>query len=707
MHFKLIRLIPWFLTCVITSALATTAAVDAPSKLKYDSKQSATAVEVVYRLYAGHYNKRRVDDALSEDFLERYLTMLDPSRMYLYKKDVDGLKAHTMKFDDYFREGNLDVAYQIYAMYQARVKSRLQNLIDTLEDETVEYKFTGNDEINLDREEAPWATSISESDELWHKRIKWSLLSLKMAGKTIEEARETVAKRYKNQLNRVNQEKSEDVFEVVLNALTVLFDPHTNYWLPRTTENFNINMSKSLEGIGAVLQTEDEFTKIVRLVTGGPADREGKLKAADRIVAVGQGNMGEMVDIVGWRLDDVVKLIRGPKNTVVRLDVLPSGEGVGGTTTTISINRGKVTLEDQAAQKAILELPGEKEVRKLGVIHLPDFYIDFDAASRRDPNYKSSTRDVKRLIDELKTENIDGMILDLRNNGGGSLQEATMLTDLFIDRGVVVQIKSSDGRVGRHNQARMQPAYDGPLVVLINRLSASASEIFAGAIQDYGRGLIIGSQSFGKGTVQSVKDLKHGHLKITESKFYRVSGDSTQHRGVIPDIRFPSLIDVEEVGESAYENALPWDQIHAVPHTRYNNFSVVIPALKAKHLKRISDDPDFNYLINRIDFIKENQKRTTLSLNEKRRQERKDSLELTSMQLENTRLIAKGMEPYKDLKDFRTKEKEKESDSQAYKPNKIDVDGDTLLIESGNILIDMVDINAAQPKSQKLAGSVQ
>lgn len=685
-----------------TSSKTTKADLRAVAPLAFDKTQTKTAKEIVKRLYSGHFDKKLFDDALSVEFLSKYLDMLDPSKMFFYQKDIDNFKRHATQFDDYFNSGDLNVAYEIYALYRTRVDSRLNSVIELLKDDTVEYTFNGDDSIDLDREDAKWLGSISEADELWHRRIKLSLLNLKMAGKTIEEAREKVARRYENQKSRIKQDKSADVFEIALNALTVLYDPHTNYWSPHASENFNINMSKSLEGIGAVLQSEDELTKVVRLVPGGPAFKQGQLKAADRIVAVAQGDDGELIDIVGWRLDEVVQLIRGPKNTVVKLEVLPSGEAMGGDTTIVKINRGKVKLEDQEAQKAVLELPGENGLYKLGVILLPDFYIDFDAIARRDPNFKSSTKDVIRLIDELKKEKVDGIILDLRNNGGGSLQEATTLTDLFIDRGVVVQIKTPDGRVGRQNQALYRAHYDGPLVVLVNRLSASASEIFAGAIQDYGRGLVIGSRTFGKGTVQSVKDLVLGRLKITESKFYRVSGDSTQHRGVVPDIHFPTLVDEDEVGESAYENALPWDQIHAVPHAVYNNFSTYTPSLVEKHKARAKVDPDFIYLLERIKYSKENQHQTAISLNEKVRNKRKKDVENKSLALENKRRVAKGLDAYEDFDAL--KEKEDEDESESYGNAKIDVDGDTLLIESGNILVDLIELQSP-PNTQSLAGN--
>jgi carboxyl-terminal processing protease len=585
-------------------------------------------------------------------------------------------------------------------LYQQRVEARLLDTVALLKDPSVTFSFEADDHIALDRKDVNWLSSMTEADELWYRRTKLALLNLKMAGKTIEEARETVAKRYKTQLTRVRQEKSEDVFEVVLNSLTTLFDPHTNYWLPRTSKNFNINMSKSLEGIGAVLQLEDEFTKVVRLVTGGPAQKSGGLKAADRIVSVGQGEDGELIDIVGWRLDDVVDLIRGPRDTIVRLEVLPAGEIAGGDTTVISINRDKVKLEDQEAQKAILELNQDDKLYKLGVIQLPDFYIDFEAYYRRERDYKSSTRDVRRLLSELMKEGIDGLILDLRNNGGGSLVEATLLTDLFIDRGVVVQIKSPEGRISHQNRALQGAQYKGPLIVLVNRLSASASEIFAGAIQDYGRGLIVGSRSFGKGTVQNVSSVKLGQLKFTESKFYRVSGDSTQHRGVVPDIEFPSLIDEEEVGESAYDNALPWDKIQAAPHSNYQDYSSILVPLKKDHETRIVQDPDFVFLVDQIQLLKENQNRESVSLNEKKRLERKAHIEKLSMVLENKRRKAKGMEPYQTVEAFREAEENDEDDTQFGSNNKIDVDGDAFLIESGNIMIDMIELNAKDSQHQ-------
>lgn len=664
--------------------------------------QSQTIVDVIAQLNARHYRNQPVDDALSERFLSSYIDSLDPAHMFFYKKDVDNFNKNVTKFDDYFRKGQLEAGFDIYRTYRSRVVSRLESAIEMLSDESIKFEFTGTDEIVLDRSELPWPTTQAEADELWYKRTKLSLLNLKLAGKTLEEAKETVTKRYKNQLNRMKQQDSADVFEALVNSLTLLFDPHTNYWSPRTSENFNINMSLSLEGIGAVLQSEDEFTKVVSLVPGGPAAKQGALKPADRIVGVGQGDDGEIVDVTGWRLDEVVDRIRGPKNTIVRLEVVPT-KGSNGETAVIRIKRDEVKLEDQAAKKGVLELSDGERLYKLGVINLPAFYINFDQANSRNPNYRSSTRDVSKLLDDLQADGVDGIILDLRNNGGGSLREATMLTDLFIDHGTVVQIRTPDGYINRHNHARLRAKYRGPLIVLVNRLSASASEIFAGAIQDYDRGLIIGSQTFGKGTVQSVSPTVEGKIKLTESKFYRVSGDSTQHRGIIPDIELPMIVDMKEVGESAYDNALPWDTIHPVPHAKYFDLDSVIPSLTVEHKNRVKNDPDFVYLLDQIAAMEENKRKKAVSLNEKTRIAEKEALEKHAMDMENKRRVGKGQEPFKTLEDFRTSnEEESEEDAPPVSSREtvIDLDGDTLLNESGNILIDYIRFQQSTEQKQ-------
>ncbi|MBB3168328.1 carboxyl-terminal processing protease [Simiduia aestuariiviva] len=573
-------------------------------------------------------------------------------------------------------------------------------IVAELEDPETQYDFTKDEFLDNDREAAPWPKDKAASDELWRKRVKASVLSLKLSGKTIEESKTTLVRRYKNQITRLQQQDREDVFETLINALTLLYDPHTNYLSPRTLENFNINMSLSLEGIGAVLQTEDEFTKIVRLVAAGPADKSGQLKPADKIIAVGQGKDGELVDIVGWRLDEVVQLIRGEPNTIVRLQVQPANADATAIKV-VTINRERVKLEEQAAKKAVFELKDGNTTYKLGVIDIPAFYLDFEAYRKRDPNYKSTTRDVMKLLRELEQEQVDGIILDLRNNGGGSLQEATTLTDLFIDPGPVVQIRQSNETISRFHRSRSRALYRGPLLVLINRLSASASEIFAGAIQDYGRGIIVGSQSFGKGTVQSLTGLQEGQLKITESKFYRVSGESTQHRGVIPDIALPNLIDEAEVGESAYPNALPWDKIHPVPHEKYYDITQLMRDINPQHESRVAVNPDFNFLRDQLNLVTELKEKKQLSLNEQKRLAEKEALDKRNLLSENARRIAKGDKPYANIEALKAAN---EADSEQAMSGlvQIDTEKDAMLREAGFVLADFI-ASQREESASKLA----
>ena len=454
-------------------------------------------------------------------------------------------------------------------------------------------------------------------------------------------------------------------------------------------------MSLSLEGIGAVLQTEDEHTKVVRLVTAGPADKQGSLKPADRIVGVAQGESGEMVSVIGWRLDEVVDLIRGPKDSIVRLEVIPSA-AADASATTIRIKRDKVKLEDQAAQKAVLTIDNNGQPFKVGIIDIPTFYLDFDAYRKRDPNYRSTSRDVDRLLNELEQENVDGVVIDLRNNGGGSLYEATTVTDLFIDKGPVVQIGTDNRRTSNYSQSNAR--YRGPLVVLINRLSASASEIFAGAIQDYQRGIIVGSQSFGKGTVQTLTPLKsQGELKITESKFYRVSGDSTQHRGIVPDIIMPELINIEDVGESSYDTALAWSQTAPVKHGQYFAFDTLLKPLKKQHNARIVKDPDFIYLNEQKSLLEQVSERKAVSLQEKKRLQEKQLLEKQSLAIENKRRNSKGLEAFSDYEKLK-EDNEKETERAAANSGTtiIDVENDAILKEAGYILKDFIELLSKQ-----------
>ncbi|BFM11785.1 carboxy terminal-processing peptidase [Simiduia litorea] len=672
--------------------------VDTAAPLTYTETQSKTAIEIIDKLSTRHYRKLALDDNLSSAYLDKLLETLDPGRAYFYASDIADFEKSRAKFDDFFKKGDLAIGFQIYNRYTARINSRLLSIIAELEDSETQYDFTVDEALDADRENASWPKDKAEADELWRKRVKAAVLSLKLSGKTVEEAKTTLTRRYKNQQSRLQQQDREDVFETLINALTLLYDPHTSYLSPRTLENFNINMSLSLEGIGAVLQTEDEFTKIVRLVAAGPADKTGQLKPSDKILAVGQGKEGELIDIVGWRLDEVVQLIRGEPNTIVRLQIQPANEDATAIKT-VTISRERVKLEEQAAKKAVFEVKEGNSTYRLGVIDVPAFYLDFEAYRQRDPNFKSTTRDVMQLLQELDQENVDGIILDLRNNGGGSLQEATTLTDLFIDQGPVVQIRQSNETISRHHRSRSRAVYRGPLLVLINRLSASASEIFAGAIQDYGRGIIVGSQSFGKGTVQSLTGLQEGQLKITESKFYRVSGDSTQHRGVIPDILLPNLIDSSEVGESSYETALPWDKIHAVAHDKYYDITELMKEINPQHEARVAVSPDFNFLKEQLKMVAELKDKKALSLNEKTRLTEKTLLDQRNLASENARRKAKGEEPYPSYDALKSANEEENANALSG-PIQIDTEKDAMLQEAGFVLADFITSQRVEASSK-------
>jgi len=499
----------------ISQPSATTIAALSPAK-----EHKKINRNIVDYLKHRHYLKVEINDQLSSKVLYRYLDELDPNHSYFYDKDIKEFEIkYRFRLDYALNAGNLEPAFDIFNKYQQRVSERLTYLIDRLERGLEDMKFDIEETLRVDRKDLPWSKSKSAMEEIWRKRLKGSVISLKLTDKPLEEIQEILLKRYRNQLNRVRQNSSDDVFEFYINSLTQAIDPHTQYFSPHRTENFNINMSLSLEGIGAVLQSEDEYTKVLRLIPGGPAERSKLLKAADRIVGVAQGIEGEMLDIVGWRLDEVVNKIRGPKGTLVRLEIIPADAVDEHQTKVIKIVRDKVKLEEQSAKKEIIEVQRNVRTHKIGIIDIPTFYADFKGMHAGNPNYKSTTKDVQLLLSELKQEGVEGVIIDLRDNGGGSLQEANSLTGLFIGLGPSVQVRNADGRIDIIRDHDPQLVYSAPLVVLVNRMSASASEIFAGAIQDYHRGIVLGEQTFGKGTVQSLLPLPKGQLKATTAKY--------------------------------------------------------------------------------------------------------------------------------------------------------------------------------------------
>ena len=676
--------------------LSVSGSISDPQKsLEPLQEHARTTAEIISRLRHQHFQRTQVflDDQLSSTVLDRYLEELDRDRSYFLASDIEEFEQYRDKLDDALKTSNLTPAFDIYNRYQLRVTDRLKFMLKELKKGINRLNFKQDDYLTIERKELPWAKSLQELDKLWHKRLKNAVLSLKLTDKEPEKITELLIKRYENQLNRVQQTISEDAYRMYMNSLTLSYDPHTQYFSPRATKNFNIRMKLSLEGIGAMLQLEDEYTKVTRVIPAGPADKAGQLKANDRIIGVGQGEDGEIVDVIGWRLDDVVELIRGPKDSVVRLSIQQSNAVDKQQSKTIAITRDTVKLEEQAASKKIIELDNYGKKYKLGIIDIPKFYIDFEAASRGDPDYRSTTRDVRKLLKELMADDVQGIVIDLSDNGGGSLREVNELIGLFITDGPTVQVKGVSGRVYVHTDDDEDVTYKGPLAVLVNRLSASASEIFAGAIQDYRRGLVIGTQTYGKGTVQAMMPLKHGQITLTQQKFYRISGNSTQNRGVIPDIELPSLYDINEIGESALDGALPWDRIRATEYQPYTDFASLIPRLNDLHQRRAANDPDYTHLVKTNQLIEERRHLKTLSLNEDKRKADQKSLEAFQLKLENDRRLAKNMEPIKSIDELELDEEEDNEET----PHK----STPLLMESANILIDYINLN--QPQLAKTA----
>lgn len=665
-------------------------------------EQSKAAIDLVQKLDSEHYRDQEFNDALSSRYFDEYLKSLDSAKNFFLQSDIAEFEKYRKTFDDDYKKGKLDNSFVIFNRFNERMIDRLEKVVKILDDPKTKFDFDVEESIVLDREKAPWPANQAEADKLWQQYLKSNLLNSMLSGKKLEESKTTLRKRYANQLRRLKQQTNEEAFSVMMNSLTMLYDPHTNYLSPENAENFDISMSLELQGIGAVLQSDEDYTKVSSLVVGGPAQKQGQLKPNDKIVSIAQGADGEFVDVVGWRLDEVVKLIRGPKGTIVRLEVIPS-DPTATANKNITIKRETVKLEDQAAKKAVFEVKDGDKTFKLGVIDIPTFYMNFEAYQKGDPNYKSTTRDVFNLLNELNKEKVDGIIIDLRDNGGGSLPEAAMLTDLFVDPGPVVQIRQSDDTISRNYRAYQPAVYRAPIAVLINRLSASASEIFAGAIQDYGRGIIIGSTTFGKGSVQNLVELKHGRLKITEAKFYRISGDSTQHRGVIPDVQLPNLLDPDEIGESSYDNALPWDRIHPAPHQNYYTISKFLPTIETNHQERMAQDPDFIFLNKQSAMFKEAAEKKEVSLRLATRQAEQQQMEKRALDMENQKRIAKGEKPYADyaaLKKANGGDEDEDAPPKEADKEIIPKD-DPYLMEAGHVLADF--INQLKTPEKKVA----
>lgn len=675
-------------------------------------KHTRAAEEILIKLQRRHYEKRAFDDSLSSLLLDNYLSNLDPNKVYFTQEDINRFEQYRFSLDDNVRRGNLNPSFDIFNNYRSTAINHLESLIAELPERVTKLDFDIKENIQVDNESLEWPNNHKERKNRLRKNLKNSVLSLRLAEKNDEEIIETLSKRYKNQLQRLNQINNEDVFQIFMNSLISLYDPHSGYMSPRTSENFSINMSLSLEGIGAVLKSDGEYTVVERLVTGGPAELQGDLQPKDKIIGVGQGKDAKVEDVVGWRLDEVVQLIRGKKGSTVRLEILGDTSKANGKSKYIQIVRNKVKLEDQAAQKEVLEVMYDDQLRKIGVIQIPAFYHDYESQMKGDKNYRSTTRDVLNLLTELDKTGAEGVIIDLRGNGGGYLEEAKTLTGLFVDRGPVVQIRYANGRVTPQSNYPSRNHYKKPMIVLIDRLSASASEIFAGAIQDYNRGLVVGSKSFGKGTVQNVSPLSHGVLKLTEAKYYRVSGDSTQHRGVVPDIMLPSVYDAKEIGEDALDYALPWDQISPMRHRSFGNYNSIEGQLFSLHQERVKDDPDYKHLMGLISLNKKYNQIEALPLNISARQTMIDEDKSARKALDNELRVAKGLDPLEEeaIEEV-SKENESTTEVKATDTSSIitsleeeedeDPRTDFLLNETAYILLDAVKLKTANLQMAK------
>ena len=685
------RLHPITTAAILLSCLLLGTALAKPTFVSFDElhaneQQRQAALIITQVMEKFHYRKPQLDDEMSAAIFERYLESLDANRSFFSAQDVARFETYRDELDDNLQSGKLDPAFVIFRRFRELVVQRVAYAQALLE--ANDFDFEIDETYRFDRSEADWLADDKALDDLWRRRVKNDMLSLRLAGKDEAEIVQTLDKRYEGIARRVSQMAPDDVFQAFINAFTLSVEPHTSYMSPRLSENFDIGMRLSLQGIGAVLRSENEFTLIQSTVPGGPAERSGELKGGDRIVGVAQGESGGMEDVIGWRLQDVVDLIRGPKDSVVRLDILPKSQGVGGRTREVLLVRDEIKLEDKAAKSEIIEAAGGI---RLGVIEVPAFYRDFGAQAAGEENFRSTTRDVRVLLDDLQAQKVDGIIIDLRRNGGGSLSEATELTGLFIEKGPVVQVRDSSGRIEVERDPDPEQVYAGPLAVLVDRNSASASEIFAGAIQDYNRGLILGEPTFGKGTVQTLVDLGRflrsrkdiGRLRLTMAQFFRVQGGSTQHRGVMPDIVYPTAKGAADHGERALDNALPWASIKAADHQLLG--AAPVTDLRNASQQRISDSVGFRFLLEEEEDLIELDNKTTVSLRESVRRAEWDRREQERLDRRNRLREFRGLPPLSSLD-------EEEDEDLAEADDDKDPEGiqRIMLEESANILADHI-----------------
>ncbi len=641
-RFDISILSKFIFSIVVIACLSSSLWAAPPDIISPKPEYSSQCIDIIHSLERNHFSEKNLDNEMSSIILNRYIKQLDPMKQLFTLSDINRFNQYRFRFDNELKKGNLDMGFEIFNLYLARSAEKLEYILSLIKTWKKDLDFTQNDSLVVDDDLLQWRIDEQSLYSLWKSDLKNHIISLILDNQDEVSIADTLEKTYSNRLKHLLQTNSGDVFQIFMNSVTTSFDPHTQYFPPNASEDFDIHMSLSLEGIGAVLQNEYEFTKVVRLIPKGPADKSNLLMPGDKIIGVGQGENGEIKDAIGQRIDTVVKMIRGPQNTFVRLKIIPSEKT--DTTKTIQIKREKVKLEEQAARKDIVTLSHPNPPLKIGIIEIPTFYLDFNAYNKGDPEYKSTTKDVQKLLFELKQENIDGLIVDLRDNGGGSLKEANDLTGLFLKSGPTVQIKTKN-RISRLYDEDPSIEYSGPLIVLINRMSASASEIFAGAIKDYHRGILVGARSFGKGTVQELQPLGEGKLKITSAKFYRVSGESTQNLGVVPDLQYPQLYKIEDTGESSLDGALPWDRTMKTNYSAYKPLDEIYKNLADGYEERAIKDPGLNYLKKRIEISAELNSKASLSLNLESRKLRKKQYEQDEFVIKNEYLGAIGKDP--------------------------------------------------------------
>ncbi|MEM1080274.1 MAG: carboxy terminal-processing peptidase [Pseudomonadota bacterium] len=643
-----------------------------------------------------HYRRLQLDDPMSERIFDQYIELLDPNKMYFMASDISDLKRYQTHLDDVLMTAELDPAFDIFNLYVRRVEERVDYAQQLLQSE---FDFNVDESYYYDREDLPWADSRAELEDLWRQRVKNDWLGLMLTEQSDKEIRETLTARYDNIQRRVSEFNNQDAFQFFMNAYARSIEPHSSYMSPRLADNFEISMKLSLDGIGALLGSEGEYVAVQSIVPGGPADLDGRLQPGDRIIGVGQGVDAEIMDVVGWRLDDVVDQIRGERDTTVRLQLLPAQAGAKGAMKTIDIVRNEVKLEEQAAQAHVEEIEVDGQLRRMGIIEVPVFYVDFRGRAQNEPNYRSSTRDVRRLIQDLRQEGVEGIVMDLRGNGGGALDEATTMVGLFIDEGPVVQVRDASGRISVESDYEPGMAWEGPLAVLVNRHSASASEIFAAAIQDYNRGVILGEPTFGKGTVQNLfnlddfatnQDIRLGQVKLTMAEFFRVDGGSTQSLGVQPDIMLPSFGDPAEYGESSLDFALPWTQINSADYEALGDFSPLLPVAQQRHLNRRQTDQELMNLVDELNEWEARSQRKSISLLASVREQE-------YAEAEAKRIERYGPDPVEANTDDETPDNASNDEPLAVAANsENEEEPDVLMLESARILADLIDLDDGQ-----------